>query len=283
MNRLLLCSDLDHTLLPNGPQPESPGARARFARLAARPEVTLAYVTGRHRELVERALASYGLPRPDYVIADVGTTIYAVNDADWRELDAWRAELAGDWAGHDRDQVRRLLGEFADLRPQEAAKQGPFKLSFYVPLYREAAALVADIERQLAAAGLAARVVWSVDEPRNLGLLDVLPAAAGKLPALTFLAARLGFTDAEMLFAGDSGNDLAVLASAVPSVLVANATDDVRAAAVAAAAAAGHAERLHLARGGPFGMNGNYAAGVLEGVAHFHPEAVAWFAEGRTA
>ena len=28
--RLLLCTDLDRTLIPNGPQPESPRARAAF-------------------------------------------------------------------------------------------------------------------------------------------------------------------------------------------------------------------------------------------------------------
>ena len=55
--RLLICTDLDRTLLPNGVQPESPGARRRFAALASRPEVTLVYVTGRHRALVEQAIS----------------------------------------------------------------------------------------------------------------------------------------------------------------------------------------------------------------------------------
>ncbi|MCI5126782.1 MAG: haloacid dehalogenase, partial [Candidatus Electrothrix sp. AR5] len=32
--KLLVCTDLDRTLLPNGPQPESPGARPAFAALA---------------------------------------------------------------------------------------------------------------------------------------------------------------------------------------------------------------------------------------------------------
>jgi hydroxymethylpyrimidine pyrophosphatase-like HAD family hydrolase len=72
---ILLATDLDRTLLPNGEATESPGARAAFARVAARPEVALAYVTGRHRALVEDAIAEYVLPRPDYVIGDVGTTI----------------------------------------------------------------------------------------------------------------------------------------------------------------------------------------------------------------
>ena len=75
---ILICTDLDRTLLPNGRQPESPGARDHFARLVAHPEVTLAYVSGRHRELVEDAIRDYRLPLPDWVIGDVGTTIYQV-------------------------------------------------------------------------------------------------------------------------------------------------------------------------------------------------------------
>ncbi len=63
-DRLLICTDLDRTLIPNGPQPESPGARRRFAILAERPEVTLAYVSGRHRALVEDAITTYRLPTP---------------------------------------------------------------------------------------------------------------------------------------------------------------------------------------------------------------------------
>jgi len=76
--QLLLCTDLDRTVLPNGPQPESDTARSRFAALAARPEVTLVYVTGRDQQLVRKAITNYCLPRPDYVISDVGTIIYTL-------------------------------------------------------------------------------------------------------------------------------------------------------------------------------------------------------------
>ena len=41
--RLLLCTDLDRTLIPNGAQPESPGARQRFAALVAHDDILLAY------------------------------------------------------------------------------------------------------------------------------------------------------------------------------------------------------------------------------------------------
>jgi hypothetical protein len=38
----------------------------------------------------------------------------------------------------------------------------------------------------------------------------------------------------------------------------------------------GHQDSLYLAMGSFFDMNGNYAAGVLEGLAHFFPETAAW-------
>jgi hypothetical protein len=47
-----LCSGLDGQALPNGPQSGS-----LFAVLAARPEVTLACVSGRDRYSVEQAIA----------------------------------------------------------------------------------------------------------------------------------------------------------------------------------------------------------------------------------
>ena len=61
--RLLICTDLDRTLLPNGPEPESPAARERFTRLTSNPRVTLAYVSGRHRALVEQAIFNFRLNR----------------------------------------------------------------------------------------------------------------------------------------------------------------------------------------------------------------------------
>jgi hypothetical protein len=74
-----------------------------------------------------------------------------------------------------------------------------------------------------------------------------------------------------------------VLASAVPAVLVANATAAVRDEALRRSAEAGLADRLYLARGGFGGMNGNYSAGILEGIAHYHPGLAARMATGMNA
>jgi len=279
---ILLCSDLDRTLLPNGPQPESPGARERFSTIAARPEVTLVYVTGRHRELVQQAIDNYCLPLPDYVIGDVGSSIFAVTADGWKLREDWQEEIAPDWAGLRYADIHALLADIRSLRLQPTAKQNTWKLSYYVPLYADNVALLAEIGQRLERHAVNASLIWSVDEPAAVGLLDILPARANKLHAIEFLRDRSGFTYADTLFAGDSGNDLSVLASAIPAVLVANASPEVREAALHEAERQGHADALYIARGGYLGMNGNYSAGLLEGLAHFMPQVSAWAVEQET-
>ncbi len=270
--RLLLCTDLDRTLLPNGAQPESPNARRVFARLVERPEVTLVYVSGRDRGLIEVAIRNYRLPLPSFAISDVGSTLYDLRDGDWQLWPRWHDHIAPDWAGHNRVQLAELLGNIDLLRPQEVAKQNTFKLSYYFPLHVDQQAIDELIEQRLRPHGIATNRIWSVDEAAGVGLLDIMPRSASKLHAVEFLQAELGVPSERILFAGDSGNDLQVLASAIPSVLVANAMSDVAQLAIEQAITAGNRTALYLALGGVLGMNGNYAAGILEGVAHFQPD-----------
>ncbi len=279
-SRLLLCTDLDRTLLPNGTQPESPGGRALFARLARRPEVTLAYVTGRHRALVEKAIAIYQLPLPDFVIADVGSTVYQVSAGHWSHWGDWEREISSDWSGRSAADLKTLFSDLQPLRLQEVSKQNVHKLSYYVSLHSDSEALQSAMQSRLQAAGIRASLIWSVDEPAGVGLLDVLPETATKRHAIEFLMERNGFDLESTVFAGDSGNDLPVLISDIQAVLVANGGEEVRRAALAGAARAGLGHRLYLAQGGFRGMNGNYSAGIVEGVVHYLPEAESWLENG---
>jgi len=272
----LICTDLDRTLLPNGRQPESPGARAAFARLVARPEVTLAYVSGRHRALVEDAIREYGLPSPDWVIGDVGTTIYQVHAEEWRHWTEWEQDIATDWRGLTADDLRPLFTDLPSLRLQEEAKQNRYKLSYYLSLQTDIDALQREMLRRFETQQLAAGLIYSVDEATSTGLLDVLPAHATKLHAVEFLMQQQGFDYANTVFAGDSGNDLPVLASMIQSVLVANADIDVVEQAKTQARKQGTLAAFYLAQGGFLGMNGNYSAGIVEGVAHYHPDIRVW-------
>jgi sucrose-6-phosphatase len=274
--RILVCTDLDRTLLPNGKQAESPGARAAFTRLVSRPEVTLAYVSGRHRSLVEDAIREYELPLPDWVIGDVGTTIYQIHAKEWLHWSEWEQEVSADWRGLTADNLRPLFTDLESLHLQEESKQNRYKLSYYVPLQTDIRALQREMSRRLNLASMAASLIFSVDEAASTGLLDVLPALATKLHAVEFLMQHQGFDYTNTVFAGDSGNDLPVLASAVPSVLVANADSEVVEQAKTQALQQGTMAALYLAQGGFLGMNGNYSAGILEGIAHYHPDTRFW-------
>jgi sucrose-6F-phosphate phosphohydrolase len=274
---MLLCTDLDRTLLPNGPQPETPGARERFHRLAARPEITLVYVTGRHRMLVEEAITAYALPRPDYVIGDVGTTIYQLESGNWHPWQEWEEQIGCDWPDMNAGDLQLLFNDLPTLRLQEDSKQNRFKLSYYVSLQTDREALVQEMNRRLNDNSIKANLIWSIDEPEDTGLLDLLPAGATKLHALEFLMQHRDFTLEQTVFAGDSGNDLQVLCSPLQSVLVANAAPEVREEAIRLAEENGSGDALYLARGNFREMNGNYSAGILEGVAHFLPQTQGWW------
>jgi hydroxymethylpyrimidine pyrophosphatase-like HAD family hydrolase len=181
--------------------------------------------------------------------------------------------FASDWAGHSHAELMELLRGLPDLQAQEAAKQNVYKLSYYVPPAADRAALSAVIRQRLTAAGIHAALIWSTDELLDIGLLDVLPERASKLHAVEALMQMNGFDCSNTVFCGDSGNDIEVLASVIPAVLVANAPADVRQLARQLADESGHGEQLYIAQGGFAGMNGNYSAGILEGIAHYHPAA----------
>ncbi|TFH59377.1 MAG: haloacid dehalogenase, partial [Candidatus Zixiibacteriota bacterium] len=181
LSRLLLCTDMDRTLIPNGSQPEHPDARNYFRAFCCRPEVTLVYVTGRHRALVKQAIQSYDLPEPDFAITDVGTKIYQIIDGEWLEMDIWGETIAEDWQGKSHAQIKQALSPMTELTQQEEEKQNTFKLSYYLPLDADKDRVIDWMENRLSQMGVKASLVWSIDEPENIGLLDVLPLNATKL------------------------------------------------------------------------------------------------------
>lgn len=269
--RLLLCTDMDRTVIPNGVQAEHEKARKSFTTFCRHPQIELVYVTGRHLDLVKQAIHTYCLPIPDYIIADVGTRIYKRDNLGWEKLSTWEEEIDKDWQGQSAQQLKSLFSDIAELRMQEQSKQNVHKLSYYVSLHSGQQKLLLEMQRRLDHAGVKASLVWSVDEPKGIGLLDILPLNATKLHAIEFLCEQLDYLKEEVIFAGDSGNDLAVMGSDFFSVLVANSAKEVKEEAQSMAMISGNSNTLHIATGNGNNMNGNYTAGVLEGVAHFFP------------
>lgn len=280
---VLLCADLDRTLLPNGSVEESAGARKLLRLMARRPGFHLVYVTGRRQELIREAIAQYELPEPSLAVADVGATIYTIHGGVWSQSPEWAAELAACWQGRSTSDVAGLLANIKDLEMQSPEAQSRFKLSYFVSLESDQVLLLGEVRRRLESQGIEANLIWSVDEAAETGLLDILPVKANKRHGVEFARRELAIPVDRTVFAGDSGNDLEALTSGIPAVLVRNGHEEVRREAVAVMEETGLRERLYLAKGDFLGMNGNYAAGALEGMAHFIPEVEEWLREAAEA
>lgn len=272
-DKYLLCTDLDRTLIPNGDLPEPDGARDQFRNLISNPDIALAYVSGRSRELVQNAIREHELPQPDYVIADVGASQYYIDNGRWMPLEEWQQKIAKDWNGQDSMKLRHQLDMTdARLKLQPESGQSRFKLSFEMS---PSAGLETEAEKlQHTLDGLQAKcnLISSIDETRDRGLVDILPASANKRFAIEFLAQQLRISIDRVCFAGDSGNDLDVILSPIKSVLVGNATDSVKASARNAMSHQG-GQSVYFAAA-------CYAAGIVEGFLHYYPQVKNDFSEG---
>lgn len=270
--RILLCTDMDRTIIPNGRQREHHKARPQFTALCSMPQITLVYVTGRSLSLVQKAIFEYDLPEPEYIISDVGTKIYEGKEGSWREIRLWQGLIAKDWRGKTHNQLQKSLDGIVELRLQEEHKQNDFKLSFYMPMDADYKSVLARVENRLAELDVDVSLIYSFDEPEQRALLDILPRNATKLHGIEFLQKHLGYESKETIFAGDSGNDLPVLGSSIPSILVANAEADIKQKAMDLARENGTSKALYLAKKEASALGGNYTAGVLQGLVYFVPE-----------
>jgi HAD superfamily hydrolase (TIGR01484 family) len=255
----LLASDLDGTLIPTRDDPGGQAAIRVVADLRLREDLLLAYVTGRHLELARAGIAAHGLPVPDAIAADVGTTLY------WRSSDGYEpdTEYLRYVEGLDgvprADAVSDVLEGVAGLRLQEGEKQGRFKTSYYFD-GDFSISVLRHMQDRLSAVGRV-RLVHSRDPVSGVGLLDVLPAEVGKETAVRFLASELGKDDGCVVFAGDSGNDRAAFLMGNRAVVVGNAADDLKAEIREAVAERGLDELVYFAEA-------SFSAGVVEGLAH---------------
>lgn len=251
-------------MIPNGHNKESPDARPLFRKLVKRSEITLVYVTGRHKELVLQAIKEYELPVPDYVLADVGTTIYKINNDAWEINTAWHEAIAPDWQGKQRTDLMELLKDHPELELQGKEKQNLYKLSYFTPEDIKLDVLLDEIRGRFKNKSILANFIWSVDDLTHQGLLDILPHSANKLHAIRFLMEQLDFDKSNTVFAGDSGNDMEVFASSIKSIVVGNATDKVKQEALIQSKESGNENQLYIARE-------NYSAGVIDGLEHYFP------------
>ncbi len=262
----ILATDLDRTLLPNGVWPADPGAIGLFNELTRVGSVVLVYVTGRNRGLAETAFAEYQLRPPDILCTDVGSRISHYRAGAWEDDADWPAFLRATSPRWAPDRVVHALSTITGLRQQEPEHCNAFKLSYYLDLNR-ADTITASVHERLDN-GFDATLVYSVDTGREVGLLDLLPHGASKAGALEYLARKAGIDREQVVFCGDSGNDIDALTAGFSGVMVRNADSQLR-EAVDAARRDNPRLRVYQASGGCLGLNGYYTGGVIEGALHY--------------
>lgn len=262
----ILATDLDRTLLPNGSWPADPGAIDLFNTLTDQDDIVVVYVTGRNLQLSEAAIAEFGIRRPNVLIGDVGTSIRRHAPDGWQDDTGWDAHVRRTSPCWDAQAVRHRLAEIDGLREQEREHCGPFKQSWYVDHARREAVLAIVDER--VKGRFDEVIVYSYDSQSGDGLLDLLPQSATKQTALEYIAGELGVAREQVVFCGDSGNDVFPLTAGFRGVLVRNA-DEQLVADVDRAVAADPSLQVYRARGGFKGLNGYYTSGVIEGAYHY--------------
>ena len=257
----VLATDLDGTFIPLPDCPDNESALDTFRQARAEHRLGLVFATGRHLESVLDALRVHRLPPPDWIICDVGTSIHRRQDDAYAPYTPFEAHLAEQTRGIGRDAVEALLDGMDGLTLQPPERQQRFKISCF-SASADTEPLAARINQRLREAGLPYACLASLNPFRDEGLLDVLPAGASKAAALLWLATHADFSPDEVVFSGDSGNDLAALTCGFRAIVVANASDTLADRAAQALADRGLADRL-------FRATLPATSGVLQGARHF--------------
>jgi len=262
----ILATDLDRTLLPNGSWPADPGAIELFNELTQRHDVLVVYVTGRNLDLTESAISEFGIRHPHVLIGDVGTSIRLYEQGNWKSHSGWDSHVMQASPRWNADAIRNAVAGIDGLTEQEREHCGPFKQSYYVDHESKEAILEAVNER--VKDKFDEVIVYSFDSQSGKGLLDFLPNSATKQTALEYIAEERGEDKSDVIFCGDSGNDVFPLTAGFSGVLVRNA-DDQLVASVKQAMATHPELRLYFAKGGFKNLNGFYTSGVIEGAYHY--------------
>ncbi|MGD9944611.1 MAG: HAD family hydrolase [Burkholderiaceae bacterium] len=200
--RLILATDLDGTFLGGSQQQR----QSLYRRLADDPEAVLIFVTGRDLDFIRELIARREVPRPHFIIGDVGTTV--VDGTRFEPLALLQDEIDAQWAGATGRVLQLLDGE-----PGLRLQPGSFRNR--VSYYYEPAALRTQTVAAIEAAGF--DCLLSADT-----FLDVLPRGVSKGPTLRRLVEMLQLPPQAVLVAGDTMNDLSLFRAGFKGVAVAN-------------------------------------------------------------
>lgn len=261
--RVILASDMDGTVIPMEVSLEREREIADFRRaVETSPHLTLAYVTGRDLPLALKGMRQHRLPAPHTLVCDVGTSVYHATPTGYEKDQRYVEEMEKAREGLDVREVRHQIAHISELTLQAEDRQTESKLSYYLAPGIDHQPVLESVSEILEALGGSLQAVYSVGAPHGTGLLDLLPAGVAKDFAIRYLHDQSAVDPDGLVYAGDSGNDLAAMLTGYKVIVVGNATPGLREDLMDRGGEMGILERLYFAKG-------FYAAGVLEGCRHF--------------
>jgi sucrose-6F-phosphate phosphohydrolase len=262
----ILATDLDRTLLPNGSWESDSEAISLFNDLTEKHGVLVVYVTGRNLALTENAIKEFGIRYPNILCSDVGTCIRKYEDGEWKFDDGWIDHIKRESPKWDAMAIRDAVAVIDGVREQESEHLNQFKQSYYVE--HEKNDQVLKKVNELVKGKFDEVIVYSFDSQDGKGLLDFLPASATKQTALEYVAETFGAANEDVVFCGDSGNDIFPLTAGFCGVLVKNA-DEQLVENVKKAMNKNPELKVYFAKGNFKGLQGYYTSGVIEGACHY--------------
>ena len=203
--RFVLATDLDGTFLGGSEEDR----KTLYDWIEAnRDTVGLIFVTGRDPRFI-RELCDGGVPWPEFVVGDVGTTIAEVVDGEIHPIERLEEEIAETW-GNAGDTVRAALHGHPGLTLQPTDFR--YRVSYDL-----------DAETYDGAAHDKVREMGHDPLVSDNRYFDVLPRGISKGPSLRRLVSHLRIEERRVLAAGDTLNDLSMLQCGLPAVAVGGA------------------------------------------------------------
>lgn len=200
----VLATDLDGTFLGGS----DAHRRALYSWIEKnRQAVGLIFVTGRDPGFIHDLVRKQGVPQPDYVIGDVGTTIAKMDANQHVTPIASLEQMIADAWNERGSRAQFTLNGAPGLKLQSTLFR--YRLSYDMDPDRFDPAIVDKIR------ALGLDVIISDNR-----FFDVLPKGVSKGPSLLRLMNHLGIAKERILVAGDTMNDLSMLQTGLPAVAV---------------------------------------------------------------
>jgi len=202
---LLLATDLDGTFLGG-----SDVQRYEFYQYIhdQRDRILLVYVTGRELDRITELYEDPNIPQPDYIIADVGTTI--VDGKTFEPISVVQDWVVQKW-GNANEQVKSLLANEPGIELQL------INPNYRVSYYYEPESLQPSTIQKVIDAGFDCILSYY-----TYFYFDVMPKGVSKGPTLLRFLAEMNLNPDDTIACGDTLNDLSLFETGLKGIAVGN-------------------------------------------------------------